>query len=120
MRSMILSLAFILPGLANAEVFSCTFTEPFVTASYDTASQTLTWQDSTDAATGGTIADLSFEVLGAGDFAVVDSHGGVVLSLKLTNEGSDGMSNTKYAYDGRWLTKGFVGGCVSSRLGTIE
>ncbi len=96
---------------ARAEKFDCGFTEPFLTVTYDTATQVLVIKDEV-MNTVRTQRAISFSVAGPGIFLLRDSKGTEVARLELTHEGSDGMSETVYPYSvtyGSW-----TGGCESS------
>jgi hypothetical protein len=68
------------------------------------------------------VRNLSFQILGPGDFEIKDANGKVVQKLKLSFNGSDGMSDSIYPYEAQWLPKRsepaavLYGGCTSERL----
>lgn len=109
---------------ARAEKFTCSFTEPFYTITYDTSTQKLlSRNDSME--TSKTYRNVSFQIVGAGEFRLSDSRGKELLSMKLTQEGSDGMSDIIYPFDAKTdellggANNGW-GGCESSLLKNRE
>lgn len=107
-------------ALAQADVITCVFTEPFAHSSYDLASGTLTYfggrageQARRD------IVGVEFMIKGAGSFELIEvASGKVIQKLELNNAGSDGMSDRVFPYSAE-DTSGLVdgaGGCESVSL----
>lgn len=117
-----------------SEIYRCSFTEPFVSIAYDSASGTLTtstpdsYQMQPDGiATVVPVVEngVSFKVVSAGKFELVKSDGTTLYELELTNNGSDGMSDTTYPFDVRAKTADmmpmdYLGGCSSTTLRPTE
>ncbi len=113
-----------------AEVYSCSFTEPFVSFDYDSSKGTLATltpddyvelPDGTSKATPKTTEDVSLRVTATGKFELVDNAGVVLYELELTNAGSDGMSDTTYPFDikaksSTLMPFDYLGGCSSTSL----
>ena len=110
---------------AHAEIFRCTFTEPFIGVTYDTSTQVMEIEDGVLEKTQK-LRHVSFQVEGAGKFVMKDRKGQELLRLELSGAGSDGMSDTIYPYEGTGqrfggsFPNGGVGGCSSSLLPTKE
>jgi uncharacterized membrane protein len=105
---------------AKAEVFSCGFTEPFISFSYDTSTQKLTEQDDV-LQKKNVYYGITFQIKYAGTFLLKNKSGKVVAELKLNNNGSDGMSDAVYPYEAKYIgmdgslaVHGLWGGCTSS------
>ncbi len=122
MKLSILSFAFLLSmGVAQAESFDCTFTEPFVSVKYDTKSEVFIQRDNIVEKTTK-IKNVTFTILGADKF-VLKKDKKVIATLTLNNNGSDGMSDTIYPYEINLPIKGsngLTGGCSSSVLPEIR
>lgn len=87
---------------AKADIIKCMFTEPFITTVYSMAEQSLTYinplgENGNEERT--TEKNVSFQIKKAGVFDLVSKDGKVLQTLKLNNQGSDGMSNAIYPYD---------------------
>lgn len=115
MRKFILSTVFALPALAQADVITCTFTEPFITTTYSMVQQKLSWVDNV---TGRTqvVRNVSFQIKGPGQFELMDANRNVLQTLNLNFKGSDGMSERNFPYEVQWSTKSLYGGCESNFL----
>jgi uncharacterized membrane protein len=119
MKCLVLASLFLLsPLAAKAEVFSCNFTEPFYTVTYATGTQILTISDFEHGET--VFKNVGFLVKGPGEFEL-RMNGEPYMTLSLTNQGSDGMSDYIYPYEGKMLGKddnanSGVGGCESLLL----
>jgi len=104
---------------ARAESFVCSFTEPFFTLTYDTTSRKLVVSDDVMNKVK-TYRETEFKIMPKGNFALVSPKGALLLSMKLTHEGSDGMGPTIYAYEATTKLIGGAnngeGGCSSSML----
>jgi len=100
---------------ASADVIRCTFTEPFYSTTYNSTTRVLRIQ-------GPELnvysRDLTFQILGAGDFEIRTPGGTRRMKLLLNHQGSDGMSDFIYPYTGKLYRQGqiFTGGCESNYL----
>lgn len=116
--------------VAKAEVYSCSFTEPFFSISIDSATGMVTrtepdWESetgeeittvvSTDASVMSTMED------GIETLYVVPKGQPAIMRLALTWQGSDGMSDMIFPYDGQLLSPDadshanhLLGGCEST------
>lgn len=107
-----------LAPIAQAETFTCQFTEPFFTLTYATQSERLT-RKSADERPRVT-KRVSFSITGPGAFVLKDRKGKELARLELSNKGSDGMGNTVYPYEIKLPDAGGanngLGGCSSSLL----
>ncbi|MBC7741855.1 MAG: hypothetical protein H7061_06645 [Bdellovibrionaceae bacterium] len=105
---------------AQADIIKCGFTEPFINTTYSMAAQTLTYVSFDSKTT--VLKNVSFQIKTAGTFELVAKNGKVLQVLKLTNNGSDGMSDMVYPYDVKDFTIGDssanngIGGCSSNFL----
>lgn len=116
---LIASLATMLMSIsAQAEIIKCTFTEPFVSLEYNTATETL---KESEAVMGKkrVIKNVSFQIKYAGTFLLKDKNGKLLAELKLENKGSDGMSDAIYPYEINYkdmlgMANNGFGGCTSS------
>ena len=114
---------FLVSAAAHADVIKCFFTEPFVNSTYDTKKAKLVFKDSADRIT--IYPNATFEIKGPADFEIRAKDGTVLQTLKLDNQGSDGMSDFVYPYsvkDDSGLTgspSGY-GGCESNHLKRTE
>ena len=104
---------------ASAEKFECTFTEPFLSVTYDTSTQILKEVEQIERKTR-IIRDVQFVVQSAGVFHLISRKGHALLTLNLTGRGGDSMYELVYPYEGfyknaQWKN-GVYGGCSSSVL----
>lgn len=83
---------------AQAETYVCTWTEPFVSVSFDDATGVGELADGT-AAFPTALSGLKLNEVSTDKFELVDASGSVMVELALTNNGSDGMSDFVYPYD---------------------
>jgi uncharacterized membrane protein len=109
---------------AQADVIQCGFTEPFVSTTYSMAQQTLTYKNDVEK-NQKVIKNVSFQIKDAGTFELVSKNGDVLQTIKLTNNGSDGMSDTLYPYEVKdsglvKFANGGIGGCSSNYLKTKQ
>ena len=121
MKSALLALFALLlfsPLTTKAEVISCNFTEPFYTLTYATGTNELRKFDFEHGEK--VYKNVGFLIKGPGQFEL-RMNDKPYMTLSLTNEGSDGMSDYIYPYEGKILGKGDdansgVGGCESLLL----
>lgn len=112
-------IAFVLaaaPVFASADTITCTFTEPFVSSSYNTETATLDYKDYQGVI--AVIENVSFNIIGAGTFELVKD-GQAIQHLELNYQGSNGMSDHVYPYDvkdNHVATHQGWGGCESDTL----
>ena len=106
-------------ALAHAEEFTCSFTEPFYSIGYDTVSQKLVRSDDV-LRKRTTFRNVQFQIVAPGEFKLSDARGKELVRLKLTMNGSDGMSPVIYPYEAETNLLGGanngVGGCESSLI----
>ncbi len=110
-------------GHAAAGVLTCHFTEPFFVVAFDsvTGVVTLTSPDESDPETGKIVPKVIAEgaKLKRSDAWVgyptltLDAGEERILDIKLTGQGSDGMSETVFPMEGVYGTN--VGGCEATR-----
>ncbi len=110
-------------GAASAGVLTCRFTEPFFVVAFDSATGivTLTSPDDSDPATGRIVPKVVAEgaKLTRSDAWVgyptltLDAAGKRILDIRLTGQGSDGMSETVFPMEGAYGTN--VGGCEATK-----
>lgn len=113
----ILAVAFavVAPAAASADVIRCSFTEPFISMTYSMTQSAI----EVVAPDGNeTIANVSFQILGPGQFELRDAANAAIVTLSLDYRGSDGMSDTIFPYTGVrvWEGGGQDGGCWSNNL----
>lgn len=111
--------SFALVNSAQAEVFNCGFTEPFVDVTYDTATQEMTVKTFEFEET--VRSGITFTIEGPNTFVLKDQAGAEVLRMVLDNQGSDGMSDMVYPYSATFaelVVSGNmgIGGCSSTLL----
>lgn len=103
---------------SQAEVFKCTFTEPFVDLEYNTDTQVLKEFEAV-MQTKRVVKKVSFQIKYAGTFLLKDSKGKILAEMKLENKGSDGMSDAIYPYEIKYndmlgKANSGIGGCTST------
>ena len=109
--------------VSQADIISCTFTEPFVSSTYSMTQSTLTYDSFGLGKT--VIKNVSFQIKSAGEFQLVDKKGNVLQTLTLNKKGSDGMSDRVYPFDvtdtsmNKYANNG-MGGCQSNKLKATE
>jgi hypothetical protein len=106
MKKLVLASLFLIPVSGYSEILVCHFTEPFITISYDTDTNVLGYQSANDEISFTDIAVVKFE---KGGLEISGSDKEVKLFVDFTKEGSDGMSDVVYLYEGRH--QGLWGGC---------
>ena len=105
----------LLPGFVNADVIKCSYTEPFMTTSYDTASKRMTVTH--DVEKRQTVYDrVSMRQLRPRAFELRSADGKVLQRVERTCQGSDGMSDRVYPYSAQWIPLKLHGGCTSAAL----
>jgi len=118
MRALLITLSFMLPALAQADIIKCHFTEPFITTTYSMAQQKLTSVDMENRTT--VTRNVSFQIKGPGHFELWDRNRRVIQVIHLNFNGSDGMSDRRYPYEVHWNTRHLHGGCTSNFLHASE
>lgn len=119
MKYLVFTALFLLsPLAAKAEVFSCNFTEPFYSLTYATGTRELRRFDFEHGEK--VYKNVGFLVKGPGEFEL-RMNDQPFMTLSLTNQGSDGMSDYIYPYEGKLVGKAGdpnsgVGGCESLLL----
>jgi uncharacterized membrane protein len=106
-----------LPTTSKADIITCIFTEPFVTTVFSMAQNTLTIHSPTEGRET-VLRNVSFQIMGAAVFELWGSDRQLVQRLRLSHDGSDGMSDRKYPYAVEWGEKNLQGGCTSLHLPT--
>ena len=103
----------LLSDSVRADVIKCSFTEPFITTSYDTSLKRMTV--TYDAEKRRKILDrVSMRELKPGIFELRDPKGQVLQRVERTCRGSDGMSDRVYPYAAQWIPEKLHGGCTST------
>lgn len=120
MKNLIVLFFALSASVAQADIITCTFTEPFVTTTYSMTQSSLTYKD---AMTGKVkfYKNVSFQIKAAGQFELVAVDGKVLQTLTLNNQGSDGMSENIFPYsvkdNSKFMTANLgLGGCSSNHL----
>jgi uncharacterized membrane protein len=118
MKNFILCAALISSFAAHAEVIKCGFTEPFVSFTYNTATEILVEKEA-ETNKKRIFKNVSFQIKYAGTFLLKDKSGKLLAELKLNNQGSDGMSDAIYPFDATYMNpmgrgQAIIGGCTSS------
>lgn len=104
-----------LSPVAQADVITCSFTEPFVTTVYSTNLNTLTITYAVESR-HDRLDDMSFQIMKPGKFELWDAKHEGVQRLELSFRGSDGMSDKVYPYEVYWIPEKLHGGCTSNHL----
>jgi uncharacterized membrane protein len=121
MSKFLVLLSLLSPLASQAETFSCNFTEPFITIIYSTNSQKAVVTDHV-AKKSKLYTGVTFQIVAAGEYVLKSKKGQEVARLKLTDQGSDGMSDTIYPYEiqtsyiSNSAANNGIGGCSSSLL----
>ncbi|MGE0501289.1 MAG: hypothetical protein AB7I79_06440 [Rhizobiaceae bacterium] len=110
-------------GPASAGVLTCSFTEPFFTITFDSATGVVTWvsADEADVDTGEikprVIAENArlrrSDVWEGHETYFLESDVETILTLKVNGRGSDGMSEMVFPFEG--ISGGRSGGCESDK-----
>jgi uncharacterized membrane protein len=121
MNKLIALTALLVAGVsAKADIIKCSFTEPFYTITYTTGTRVLTVTNDVENKTE-VYKNIGLLILGSDKFELRTTKNELVMSLAITGNGSDGMSETIYPYDAKveGMVKGAnngIGGCESLRL----
>lgn len=97
MKKLLIATMLLTSSLSFAEVINCKFTEPFVTLSYNTATETLV-EKSNEVKRPNIVKNVSFQIKSAGTFLLKNKSGKLLVELKLNNQGNDGASDEIYPY----------------------
>jgi hypothetical protein len=126
MKKLLVATLLLASAVSKADVIKCSFTEPFVDTVYSMTASTLTIRDAVGQK-ARVVKNVSFQIKGPGEFELVGKDGKVLQKLKLTMNGSDGMSDTIYPYEVTdtnqlegGMANGGVGGCSSNYLKTKQ
>ncbi len=118
MKFTLIAIALLLAPVAKADNIKCFFTEPFIITTYSMSKSTLTikaMDEKTEV-----IKNVSFQIKGAGDFVLMNKDNKVIQTLKLNNNGSDGMSDRIFPMEGQMGqsadSHGNIGGCETNNL----
>ena len=97
MKKLILIASVLSASVGQAEIYRCTFTEPFVNSQYDPADSTLTYRS----AEGKVVVfdGVSLEEAADGKIVLTSAEKGVLQTLELTFKASDGMSDRVYPFE---------------------
>jgi hypothetical protein len=114
----------LLPLEARAGVLSCSFTEPFFSISFDSATGVVTWvsADESDPDTGKPIPKIlatsaKLEILdydASGQKLRLSNGSETLLDLKITMQADDGMSESTYPMEGKYGSN--TGGCYTDKF----
>lgn len=114
------------PGWAGT--LACHFTEPFLTITYDsqTGAVTLVSADETDPDTGKPVPRVlaegaKLQSVPPDDYQPklkLEKDGKTILELELTGQGSDGMSENIFPFEGRYGA--LVGGCETGKYPALD
>jgi uncharacterized membrane protein len=117
-----------LPAESRAGTLVCRFTEPFFTITYDSQSGTVTElsADVFDEDTGQPVPRVLAEGAKLVKFDTGDYHPGlrlekdgkVILQLRLTGQGSDGMSDNIFPFEAD--RDGRIGGCETGKYQAFD
>jgi len=93
---------------AQAETFVCTQTEPFITDTFDMSKGTVKVVEGDDEAHAQTESGLKLVVDGS-TYMILNQDGSLLRKLTLNHQGSDGMSEKLYTFDGGQGVNGPIG-----------
>jgi len=102
---------------AAAKVITCSFTEPFIRTFYDPAKRTLTLVYDAEKKRREVVTGIRSRTASPKVIELRNEKQDVIQRLELNNQGSDGMSDKTYPYEGRWtpgnpdLPEELWGGC---------
>ncbi len=112
---LVLLSSLVLSDLAKADIIKCSFTEPFVTTSYDTSLRRMTV--TYDVEKRRTIFErISMRETRRGVFEFRNANGQVLQRVERSCRGSDGMSDRVYPYEAHWIAEKLYGGCTSAGM----
>lgn len=115
MRALFIAMIFI-AGSANAESIHCSFTEPFISVTYN-SDRNIVKLISPDSGTTELKGKISFQ---KGGILKISMEGLTQsVEVNLNKEGSDGMSDFIYPFEGK-LDDTLFGGCETDSLKKIE
>lgn len=118
MKSSVLALATLVSVVANvahADIIVCRQTEPFINETFDTEKGTVSVVTPENMNNPDVSGGLKFVIKGAGKFEIRTAQGALRRALTLNYDGSDGMSDLVYPFDGGAGINGSIG-CESSEL----
>lgn len=105
----------VLSGAACADVIRCSFTEPFMTTSYDTSLRRMTV--AYDVEKRSTTFDrISMRETKPRVFEFRTAGGQLLQRVERSCRGSDGMSDRVYPYTAHWIAQKLYGGCTSTAI----
>jgi uncharacterized membrane protein len=105
----------VLSDTAKADIIKCSFTEPFMTTSYDTSRRRMTVTH--DVEKRRTVLNgISMQQTKPRVFEFRNSSGRVLQRVERSCRGSDGMSDRVYPYEAQWIAQKLYGGCTSTGL----
>lgn len=119
MKLAILALSLGMSLSASADVIKCSFTEPFIHLTYNTATEKLV-ENNPIMESKRTLTGVTFQIKYAGTFLLKDKSGKLLAELKLNNKGSDGMSEAIFPYEAKYIgalgdrDRTLFGGCTST------
>jgi hypothetical protein len=113
-----LTLALLSASTAHADTITCHQTEPFITETFNTDDGTVKTDDA-NFPEPTVESGLKFVIKGRGRFVIKNADGTVRRTLKLNNDGADGMSDRVYPIDGGQGINGPIG-CETSELKAKE
>jgi hypothetical protein len=118
----------LLAGEGHAGVLHCSFTEPFFTITFDSRTGKVIWlsHDVADPDTGKPIPQVLAEGArlqlvnpdGDGLTFRVETDAQYILQLRLTGEGSDGMSESIFPFEATY--GGYTGGCETEKYPAFD
>ncbi len=102
---------------AAAKVIICSFTEPFIRTFYDPEKRTLTLVYDAENKRREVLSRIGSRTVSPKVIELRNEKQDLIQRLELNNQGSDGMSDKTYPYEGRWtpgnpdLPEELWGGC---------
>jgi uncharacterized membrane protein len=124
MKSLLVTSLLLVASVSQADVIKCSFTEPFVDSVYSMTQSTLTYSTVDERGeVKNVIKNVSFQIKEAGVFQLVAKNGDVLQALKLSHQGSNGMSDAVYPYevqDNSGFAGHGIGGCSSNYQKAVE
>lgn len=123
LQSILLLAALTFTTTANADIFKCSFTEPFINIQYSTTTNEMTTAQFNGEGEDVTVQkNVSFQIKGSNLFELLSADKKVLMKLNLNFKGSDGMSDTVFPYDAELMREGdsLWGGCSSNFLKPVN